>query len=116
MRLLTLLVTVSVAHGASDPNSATVITWPEFFARVTTEGLVYSERLKTLDGRRVRLRGYAITHPSVPRGLLLSRDPYSDPHDVDETDVPYDAVGVVWRKGLSPPPLPARLRSRRASS
>jgi hypothetical protein len=36
----------------------------------------------------------------------LSKDPYSDPHDVDETDV--DVVGVVWRKGLPLPPVPGR--------
>ena len=84
------------------------IAWPEFFAHIGNQGLEYSDTLKALDGKRVRLRGYAIPNPAVPGGLLLGRDASSELHDVDEIEVPYDAVGVLWKKGLAPPPVPAR--------
>ena len=47
----------------------------------------------------------------VPRGLLLTRAPFaeSDPYEPDtELDLPYDTVGVVWRRGIALPPVPSR--------
>jgi hypothetical protein len=44
----------------------------------------------------------------VPGGLLLTKSSFSDPHAVDETDVPFDAVGILWRTGIALPPVPAR--------
>jgi len=87
------------------------IDWPQFFSSVSTHGLVYSDRLKALEGRRVRLRGYSIARPTIPEGILLTRIPFveSDPHaDEDDLDIPYDAVGVIWRAGLAIPPVPQR--------
>jgi len=33
---------------------------------------------------------------------------YDDPHDVDDTDVPFDTVAVLWRKGITVPPVPSQ--------
>jgi hypothetical protein len=107
MNLAAALVVLLAASGpaAAPPPS---IAWPEFFAHIGNQGLEYSETLKALDGKRVRLRGYAIPTPGVPGGLLLGRDASSELHDVDEIEVPYDAVGVLWKKGLALPRIPAR--------
>jgi hypothetical protein len=87
---------------------APAITWADFFEKVTSSGLTYSAKLQELDGKRVCLRGYAILNPPIEHGILLSRMPYDDPHDVDETDVPFDAVAVLWKKGIAIPPIPSR--------
>ena len=99
------------AAGRPASSSPPTIDWPEFFASVSTQGVVFSDRLKSLDGKRVRLRGYSVTHPPVRGGLLLTRIPFveSDPHEEgSELDLPFDAVGVVWREGIALPPVPAR--------
>jgi len=93
---------------APPSSPAPTIDWPDFFASVSTQGVVFSERLKALDGRRVRIRGFAVAYPTVPGGLLLSKDPFSDPHAVEETDLPFDAVGILWKPGLRIPAVPAR--------
>ena len=87
---------------------AVVITWPEFFAHATPHGLEYSAKLHQLAGTRVVLRGYSVAKPAIDGGILLTHFPYSEPHDLDETDVPYDAVAVIWRKGIALPPIPRR--------
>lgn len=83
------------------------IDWPGFFSRVSIQGLEYSDRLKSLEGRRVRLRGFTIPVPAVPGGLLLGREPFAA-SDAEETEVPYDVVGVIWRTTIIVPPAPAR--------
>jgi hypothetical protein len=104
--LATLLVSLSLTRAQANA-PAPAIDWPQFFAHVGNEGLVYSDVLKSLEGKRVRLRGYTIYGPAVPGGLLLGRNAAPALHDVDEIEVPYDAVGVLWRKGLKLPPPPA---------
>jgi hypothetical protein len=87
------------------------IDWPDFFASVTSRGLVYSDRLQQLEGKRVRIRGFSVVREGAEGGVLLTRIPYveSDPHGPDaEFDIPYDAVGVVWRKGVRLPRVPER--------
>lgn len=114
--VLTLLFTLEPgasgrpASRTSSPAPPT-IEWSQFFASVSTQGLVYSDRLKALEGRRVRLRGYSVVRADLPGGLLLTHQRFveSDPHsDEDELDIPYDAVGVLWRSGLAIPPVPSR--------
>ena len=87
---------------------AVPIDWPEFFSSTKTTGLTFSDKLLRLNGQRVRLRGYSVGTPSVPGGLLVTHMPYDDPHEVEEVDVPYDAVLVLWRKGTAIPPVPHR--------
>ena len=90
--LLAIVLSALCSHLAATPSVA----------------LFYGDRLKALDGKRVRLRGYSVRFPEVPGGLLLTREAFSDPHAVEETDVPFDAVGVLWRPGLALPPVPDR--------
>ena len=83
------------------------IDWPDFFAEVSIRGVQYSEKLRSLEGKRVRLRGFSIPVPAVPGGLLLGREPFAA-SDAEETEVPYDVVGVLWRESLVIPPPPVR--------
>lgn len=82
------------------------IEWPMFFSRVTTAGVTYAPALKDLDGQRVVLRGFTVQNPRIDGGILMTAAPFEDPHEVAETDVPFDAVAVVWRTGLDLPPIP----------
>lgn len=87
------------------------ISWASFFASVTTQGVIFSEQLKALEGQRVRLRGFSVVNPPLPGGLVLTRIPFveSDPHGPGaELDLPFDAVGVVWRETIALPPVPRR--------
>jgi len=85
-----------------------VLTWNDFFVAVSAGGMTYSDVAKHLVGHRVRLRGYSVNNPPIENGVLLTHFPYGDPHEVDETDIPYDAVAVMWRKGLDIPRIPSR--------
>jgi|SRR5215813_14064667 len=103
--LVLRLIAFSVASETRAP--ATQIDWSDFFSRVTATGVEYSDRLKSLEGKRVRLRGYSIPSPQIPGGLLLSRDAFAS-SDAEETEIPFDVVGVTWRTGISLPPVPVR--------
>lgn len=84
------------------------IDWPQFFATVGATGVTYSDTLKSLEGKRVRIRGYSVNHPAPTGGVYLTRFGHSDPREVDEHDLPFDAVAVIWRKDLEIPPVPVR--------
>jgi hypothetical protein len=84
------------------------LTWSDFFASVRAGGITYSDVAKHLDGHRVRLRGYSVGNPAIRDGVLLTHFPHEDPHEVEETDVPYDAVAVIWKKGVDIPRVPTR--------
>ncbi|MGZ7042711.1 MAG: hypothetical protein ACXVH7_13040, partial [Thermoanaerobaculia bacterium] len=84
------------------------ITWPEFFGRISSEGLTYSDKLRGLEGKRVQLRGYALRGARIDGGLLLTRFPEMEPHEETELEVPFDAVAVIWRTSIKTPPVPAR--------
>lgn len=104
MNVLFLLLAIASAPGEPPP----LLRWSAFFASVATSGVTYSDDLVALEGRRVRLRGYAVGHPSVDGGLFLTHFEHEDPHGVEEHDLPWDAVVVFWREGLEIPPLPRR--------
>lgn len=116
MTSLVLSILLFLEPGASAgrrpvPSPPPTIDWPDFFASVTNQGVVFSEHLKTLEGQRVRLRGFRVTNPPVTGGLVVTRIRFveSDPHGPGaELDLPYDAVGVIWRRGLALPKVPAR--------
>lgn len=84
------------------------ISWPEFFSHVSPQGVEYSEKLRQLAGTRVVLRGYSVPIPPIEGGILLTQFPYSESHELEETDVPYDAVAIIWKKGVELPPIPRR--------
>jgi len=44
---------------------APTLTWADFFEKASSSGLTYSARLHALDGKRVRVRGYAILNPPI---------------------------------------------------
>jgi hypothetical protein len=85
-----------------------VIQFETFYASIRAEGVKYSNEMKDLAGKRVRLRGYSVGHPRIDGGLLLTRFEHEDPHGVEEHDLPFDSVAVLWRKDLELPPIPRR--------
>jgi hypothetical protein len=106
---LLLILEPGGASSRPAPSPVPTIDWPDFFASVSIQGVVFSDRVKALEGHRVRLRGYSVTQPSLPGAVFLTRIPFveSDPHGPgSELDVPFDAVGVVWRSTLTLPPVP----------
>lgn len=90
------------------PDALPHLTWADFFAKVETTGATYSDRLKALDGQRVILRGNAVQDPKPEGGLYLTRNPEARLHPDDEDTLPWDSVGVVWRKGLKIAAVPSR--------
>jgi hypothetical protein len=105
--LLAFTLLSSRGAGASAPAPpASRVEWREFFSKVTTEGAEFSEKLRSLEGKRVLLRGYAIFEPRPDGGLYLTRFPEGKLHPDDEETLPWDAVGVVWRKGIHLPKIP----------
>lgn len=84
------------------------LTWADFFAKVETTGATFSDRLKALDGQRVVLQGNAVQDPKPEGGLYLTRNPEARLHPDDEDTLPWDSVGVVWRKSLQVTSVPSR--------
>src|SRR5262245_25485846 len=101
------MLTVLLVAAALRPPVAQ-LTWDDFFSAVQASGVTYSDRVRALDGHRVRVRGYAVLNPPLEHGVLLTRFGHQDPHGVEETDVPFDAVAVLWRSGLATGPVPRR--------
>jgi hypothetical protein len=75
---------------------------------VETTGATYSDRLKDLDGKRVVLKGNAVFEPMPKGGLYLTRNPESKLHPDDEDTLPWDSVGVLWRKNVRVTRVPSR--------
>ncbi|MBK5259262.1 MAG: hypothetical protein JJE51_06695 [Thermoanaerobaculia bacterium] len=88
--------------------SAPAIDWPRFFSTINASGVTYSDELKALEGKRVRLRGYSVLYPKPDGAIFVTCFGHSDPHGVEEHDLPFDAVAVIWRKELEIPPVPLR--------
>ena len=94
---------------ASPPKPADTLphlSWDDFFAKVETTGATFSDRIRALDGTRVVVRGYAVVDPKPDGGLYLTRFPEARLHPDDEDTLPWDSVGVVWRKGRKLPAIP----------
>lgn len=100
----------AASHDSTPARSATDslphLTWDDFFAKVETTGATFSDRLRALDGKRVVLRGFAVADPKPEGGLFLTRFPEAKLHPDDEDTLPWDSVGVVWRKGRKLPAIP----------
>lgn len=90
------------------PDPLPHIGWDDFFAKVETTGATYSDRLKELDGQRVVLKGNAVLEPMPEGGLYLTRNPEARLHPDDEDTLPWDAVGVIWRKNVRVTRVPSR--------
>jgi len=90
------------------PDALPHLTWEDFFAKVESTGATYSDRLKELDGQRVVLKGNAVLEPRPEGGLYLTRNPESRLHPDDEDTLPWDSVGVLWRKNVRVARVPSR--------
>jgi hypothetical protein len=78
------------------------------FAKVGPTGAEFRREVKALEGKRVRYRGYAVVEPVPEGGLYLTRLPHERLHPDDAETLPWDAVGLRWRQGLSPAAVPRR--------
>lgn len=85
-----------------------LLDWEGLFSRVGATGAEFRPEVKALDGRRVRLRGYAVVQPVPPDGLFLTRLPHERLHPDDAESLPWDAIGLLWRKGFSLKAVPKR--------
>src|SRR6266508_1061518 len=101
-----LAASPAVTPARSGTASLPHLTWDDFFAKVETAGATFSDRMRSLDGTRVVLRGYAVDDPKPEGGLLLTHFPESKLHPDDEDTLPWDSVGVVWRKARKLPAIP----------
>lgn len=84
------------------------LDWDGLFSTVSASGAEFRPEVKALEGKRVRLRGYAVVEPVPPGGLFLTRLPHERLHPDDAESLPWDAVGMQWRKGLSMAAVPKR--------
>ena len=85
-----------------------LLDWDGFFSSVSTSGAQFKSEVRALEGKRVRLRGYAVVQPVPPGGLFLTRLPHERLHPDDAESLPWDAVGLLWRKGVSLAAVPKR--------
>lgn len=111
---------LAAQHGHVHPTAAPVpprvsssaevpsLDWDGLFSTVSAAGAEFKPEVKALEGRRVRLRGYAVVEPVPPGGLFLTRLPHGRLHPDDAESLPWDAVGMLWRKGLSMAAVPKR--------
>jgi hypothetical protein len=105
--LAAALLLSPAAAGTANPSTPT-IDWSGFFSLVSVKGAEYAPRLKALEGKRVRLRGHAVLEPMPPGGIFLTRVPSERLHPDDEETLPWDSVAVMWKLGITLPPIPAR--------
>ncbi len=82
------------------------MSWADFFSKVESTGATFSDRMRALDGKRVVIRGCAVADPRPAGGLYLTRLPEAKLHPDDEDTLPWDSIGVVWKKGRKIPPVP----------
>jgi hypothetical protein len=102
----------STAAPAPPPVSSSaevpLLDWDGLFATVGSTGAEFKSEVRALDGSRIRLRGYAVVQPVPPGGLFLTRLQHERLHPDDAESLPWDAVGLLWRKGLSMSAVPKR--------
>lgn len=64
--------------------------------------------MKALEGKRVSFQGYAVIQPVPDGGRFLTRRPHERLHPDDAESLPWDAIGLLRRRGLSMPAVPKR--------
>src|SRR5262245_52946537 len=95
--LLALALLAGHTHADRKPDAPPKLDWSTLFSRVGVEGAEFSETARSLDGKRVRFRGYALASPIPDGGLFLTRAPEGRLHPDDEDTLPWDAVAVLWK-------------------
>jgi hypothetical protein len=106
--VLAATLLLSPASVEAQAPSTTTIEWSGLFSSVSVKGAEYSPAVKALQGKRVRLRGWAVVEPVPPGGLFLTRVPSERLHPDDEETLPWESAIVVWKEGIAVPPVPAR--------
>ena len=106
MRRLVAAALLCAAAPLSAADTLPHLTWSDFFAKVESTGATFSERMRALDGTRIVLRGYAVADPRPVGGLYLTHYPEGKLHPDDEDTLPWDSIGVVWKKGTKLPTIP----------
>ena len=96
------------ASAVSSSADVPLLDWETLFARVAVTGAEFRADVKALEGKRVRFRGYAILEPVPAGGLFMTRLPHERLHPDDEETLPWDAIGLVWRKGVAAASVPRR--------
>ncbi|MDX9734560.1 MAG: hypothetical protein RBU36_10560 [Thermoanaerobaculia bacterium] len=84
------------------------LDWDGLFVEVRPTRAELRSEVRALEGRRVRFRGHAVVQPVPAGGLFLTRRPHERLHPDDAESLPWDAVGLVWRTGLSLNAVPRR--------
>jgi hypothetical protein len=107
-RLSIIVLALAFSISAPAEPAPPRIDWTGFFSTLSATGMTYSEGLRKLEGKRVVLRGYAAVLPAFDGGVFLTRFQHDDPHDVDERDLPFDAVAVIWDGAVDVERVPAR--------
>jgi hypothetical protein len=102
--LALLLALAGIAPQATTTKDATRIAFHEFLAPSTTE-LKPSEKLRSLQGKRVRIVGFMTEMEHQPEGYfyLCSRPILCDESGGGIGELPIDAVRVVVRSSRSQP-------------
>ncbi len=85
-----------------------LLDWDGLFVEVRPTRAELRDEVKALEGKRVRIRGHAVLQPVPNGGLFLTRRPHERLHPDDAESLPWDAVGLVWRNGLSLHAVPRR--------
>jgi hypothetical protein len=106
MRWLVAAALLCAAASLNASDDLPHLAWSDFFAKVESTGATFSDRMRALDGTRVVVRGYAVVDPKPDGGLYLTRYPEGKLHPDDEDTLPWDSIGVVWKKGRKVPAVP----------
>jgi hypothetical protein len=85
-----------------------LLDWDGLFSTVGVTGAEFRPEVRALEGKRVRLRGHSVVQPVPPDGLFLTRLPHERLHPDDAESLPWDAIGLLWRKGASLAAVPKR--------
>lgn len=102
-----LLLILALLGGAPAPAAPERLELSQLFGKVAVTGAEYSERARSLDGKRVLFRGFAVLEPRPEGALFLTRTPVERLHPDDEETLPgHRARGLAQGPGApaSPPP------------
>jgi hypothetical protein len=97
-----------VPPSVSSSSNVPLLDWEDLFSKVGVTGVEFRSDVRGLEGKRVRLRGWAVAQPVPAGGLFLTRLAHERLHPDDAESLPWDAVGLLWRNGLSMPAVPKR--------
>jgi len=102
LSLLGLGLSMTVTHSAAQRTAPpTALKFTELYGKVTVRGVEFSDKLKALNGTRIRMSGY-MAPPLKPKldFFVLTREPMSTcPFCTTAADWPADIVLVIMPQG-----------------